>query len=206
MRVNADELRCKVIGEGGNLGFTQRARVEFSQHGGRINTDFIDNSGGVDCSDREVNIKILLSDAAKKKGLTRKKRDELLASMTDDVANLVLRNNYLQTQAISMSETLSVARIDETARLITALERTGLLESRPRVPAARIRDRGSPQPQAGLYATGTRDRIELRENRSLQRPHRIARRLSRISCKSTRSDIFRPYSGAAMPTSFRAIA
>ena len=127
VRVDADELRCKVIGEGGNLGFTQRARVEFSLRGGRINTDFIDNSGGVDCSDREVNIKILLSDAVKKKGLSRKKRDELLASMTDDVAGLVLRNNYLQTQAISMSERLSVARIDETARLIASLERTGLL-------------------------------------------------------------------------------
>ena len=127
VRVDADKLRCKVIGEGGNLGFTQRARVEFSQHGGRINTDFIDNSGGVDCSDREVNIKILLSDATKKKGLTRKKRDALLASMTDDVANLVLRNNYLQTQAISMSERLSVSRIDETARLIASLENTGLL-------------------------------------------------------------------------------
>jgi glutamate dehydrogenase len=127
VRVDADELRCKVIGEGGNLGFTQRARVEFSLRGGRINTDFIDNSGGVDCSDREVNIKILLGDVTKKKGMTRPKRDELLASMTDDVANLVLRNNYLQTQAISMSEALSVARIDETARLITALERTGLL-------------------------------------------------------------------------------
>lgn len=128
MRVDANELRCKVIGEGGNLGFTQRARVEFSQLGGRINTDFIDNSAGVDCSDREVNIKILLSDATKKKGMSREKRDELLASMTEDVANLVLRNNYLQTQAISMSETLSVERIDETARLITDLERTGLLD------------------------------------------------------------------------------
>jgi glutamate dehydrogenase len=127
VRVDADELRCKVIGEGGNLGFTQRARVEFSLRGGRINTDFIDNSGGVDCSDREVNIKILLGDVAKKKGMTRVKRDELLASMTDDVADLVLRNNYLQTQSISISEMLSAARIDETARLIKALERTGLL-------------------------------------------------------------------------------
>ncbi len=128
VRVDANELRCKVVGEGGNLGFTQRARVEYSQGGGRINTDFIDNSAGVDCSDREVNIKILLSQVAKKKGMSRKKRDELLASMTDDVAKLVLRNNYLQTQAISMSETLSVDRIDETARLITDLERTGLLD------------------------------------------------------------------------------
>ena len=128
VRVNADELRCKVIGEGGNLGLTQRARVEYSLLGGRINTDFIDNSAGVDSSDREVNIKILLSDVVKKKGMSRKRRDELLASMTDDVANQVLRNNYLQTQAISMSEALSVKRIDETARLVNDLERAGLLD------------------------------------------------------------------------------
>jgi len=128
VRVDANELRCKVIGEGGNLGLTQLARVEFSLCGGRINTDFIDNSGGVDSSDREVNIKILLSDAAKQKKMTRAKRNVLLESMTDDVAKLVLRNNYLQTQSISMSETLSADRIDETARLITDLERTGLLD------------------------------------------------------------------------------
>ena len=128
LRVNADELRCKVIGEGGNLGLTQRARVEFGLNGGRINTDFIDNSGGVDSSDREVNIKILLSAVTKQKGMPRDKRDELLASMTDDVANLVLRNNYLQTQAISMSEMLSADRLDELARLITDLEHTGELD------------------------------------------------------------------------------
>ena len=127
VRVNADELRCKVIGEGGNLGLTQRARIEFAQRGGRINTDFIDNSGGVDSSDREVNIKILLSDVAAKTRMTRERRNELLASMTDEVADLVLRNNYLQTQAISMSEVRSVERIDEMARLITNLEKTGLL-------------------------------------------------------------------------------
>ena len=128
VRVDANELRCKVIGEGGNLGLTQRARVEYSLLGGRINTDFIDNSAGVDSSDREVNIKILLSDVAKKKGMSRAKRDELLASMTDEVARLVLRNNYLQTQSISMSESLSVKRLDETARLINDLERAGLLD------------------------------------------------------------------------------
>lgn len=127
VRVNANTLRCKVVGEGGNLGLTQLARIEYSLNGGRINTDFIDNSGGVDSSDREVNIKILLSDAEKQRGLTRPKRDELLASMTDEVADLVLRNNYLQTQAISMSEVRSVERIDETARLIAELERTGVL-------------------------------------------------------------------------------
>lgn len=128
LRIKARRLRCKVIGEGGNLGLTQLARIEFSQAGGRINTDFIDNSAGVDTSDREVNIKILLSDVAKNRKMTRKKRDTLLASMTDDVAKLVLRNNYLQAQAISMSEIRSVERIDEIARLITSLEQTGLLD------------------------------------------------------------------------------
>jgi glutamate dehydrogenase len=128
LRVDANELRCKVIGEGGNLGLTQRARVEFSLNGGRINTDFIDNSGGVDSSDREVNIKILLSAVTKQRNMSRENRNELLASMTDDVANLVLRNNYLQTQAISMTEMLSVERLDEQARLITDLERTGELD------------------------------------------------------------------------------
>jgi len=128
VRVNADELQCKAVGEGGNLGLTQLARIEYSQQGGRINTDFIDNSAGVDSSDREVNIKILLSDAEKTRNLTRENRNELLASMTDDVAELVLRNNYLQTQAISMSEIRSLERIDETARLITNLERTGILD------------------------------------------------------------------------------
>ena len=128
LRVDADKLRCKVIGEGGNLGLTQRARIEYSLLGGRINTDFIDNSGGVDSSDREVNIKILLSDVTKQKNMSRKRRDELLASMTDDVGNLVLRNNYLQTQAISMSEMLSADRLEELGRLITELEHTGELD------------------------------------------------------------------------------
>ena len=128
VRVNAKNLQCKVVGEGGNLGLTQLARIEFSLAGGRINTDFIDNSAGVDSSDREVNIKILLSDVTKVKGMSRKKRDELLASMTDNVAELVLRNNYLQTQSISMSEIRSVERINEIAHLISNLEKTGLLD------------------------------------------------------------------------------
>jgi glutamate dehydrogenase len=128
VRINADELRCKIIGEGGNLGLTQRARIEYSLNGGRVNTDFIDNSAGVDTSDREVNIKILLSDVSEQKDMSREKRDELLASMTDDVAELVLRNNYMQTQAISMSEIRSLESIDEIARMITGLERSGLLD------------------------------------------------------------------------------
>jgi len=128
VRVNGDELRCKVIGEGGNLGLTQLARIEFSLHGGLVNTDFIDNSAGVDSSDREVNIKILLGAAEQNNKLTRKKRNVLLAEMTEEVGRLVLRSNYLQTQAISMMAAKAVERFDETARLITNLERTGLLD------------------------------------------------------------------------------
>jgi glutamate dehydrogenase len=157
VRVDADELRCKVIGEGGNLGLTQRARVEFSQCGGRINTDFIDNSGGVDSSDREVNIKILLSAVTKQKNMSRAKRNELLASMTDDVANLVLRNNYLQTQAISMSEMLSADRLEEVARLIADLERTGELDraleflpDETEIEDRRIRKQGLTRPELAV--------------------------------------------------------
>jgi glutamate dehydrogenase len=128
VRVDASELHCKVIGEGGNLGLTQRARVEYSLNGGSVNTDFIDNSAGVDSSDREVNIKILLGAAERSKGLTRRKRDALLTEMTDEVARLVLRSNYLQTQAISMMAAKASERFDETARLIVNLERTGLLD------------------------------------------------------------------------------
>ncbi len=128
VRVNATELKCKVIGEGGNLGCTQRGRVEFALLGGRINTDFIDNSAGVDSSDREVNIKILLNLAIQDKKLDAKKRNALLASMTDEVASLVLRNNYLQTQAISMMETQAVERIREHAHLLRSMERNGELD------------------------------------------------------------------------------
>jgi len=128
VRVNANELRCKVIGEGGNLGLTQRARIEYSLNGGCVNTDFIDNSAGVDSSDREVNIKILLGAAEQEGKLTRQSRNKLLTEMTDDVAKFVLRNNYLQTQSISMMEARARERLDETARLITNLEKTGLLD------------------------------------------------------------------------------
>ncbi len=127
VRVNANKLRCNVIGEGGNLGLTQLARIEYSLNGGRINTDFIDNSAGVDSSDREVNIKILLGAAEATKKLTRNARNKLLVEMTDEVANFVLRNNYLQTQAISMMEARASERLDESARLILNLEKTGLL-------------------------------------------------------------------------------
>lgn len=103
VRINGKELRCKVVAEGGNLGFTQLGRIEYELAGGKINTDFIDNSAGVDCSDHEVNIKILLSQLITKDLLSEKKRNSLLAQMTDEVAQLVLYNNYNQTRAISFA-------------------------------------------------------------------------------------------------------
>ncbi|MFL6267233.1 MAG: NAD-glutamate dehydrogenase [Actinomycetes bacterium] len=130
VRVNGDELRAKVVGEGGNLGFTQLGRVEYALAGGRINTDFIDNSGGVDCSDHEVNIKILLNQVVSDGDLTRKQRDKLLADMTDDVATAVLQDNYRQVQAISVTEAQAPRLLDEHARLIRSLERAHRLDRR----------------------------------------------------------------------------
>lgn len=103
IRINGSDLNCKVVVEGGNLGFTQLGRVDFAKKGGRIFTDFIDNSAGVDCSDHEVNVKILLNEIVLKGDMTIKQRNEMLAAMTDDVAALVLRDNYLQTQALSIA-------------------------------------------------------------------------------------------------------
>ncbi|MCP1727524.1 glutamate dehydrogenase [Natronospira proteinivora] len=125
VRINGSALRCRVVGEGGNLGLTQLGRIEYAGKGGRINTDFIDNSGGVDCSDREVNIKILLSMVMAEKGLTSKKRDKLFMDMTDEVSTQVLRDNYLQTQALSFTEAQSAARLNEHAHLVRVLERRG---------------------------------------------------------------------------------
>ena len=127
VRVDARELRCKVIGEGANLGVTQLGRVEFARADGRINTDFIDNSAGVDCSDHEVNIKILLDAVVAEGDLTTKQRNQLLVEMTDEVATLVLRDNYLQTQAISLAEAEGFAGLDAHARLAHLLERQGRL-------------------------------------------------------------------------------
>ncbi len=128
VRVNGKELRCRVVGEGGNLGFTQQGRIEFAFAGGRINTDFIDNSAGVDCSDHEVNIKILLDDVCRSGNLKLKARNQLLADMTDDVSKLVVRNNYLQTQAISMMARLTGPRLGAKQHFISVLEAEGMLD------------------------------------------------------------------------------
>lgn len=127
LRVDGNELRCKVIGEGGNLGVTQLGRIEFALNGGRSNTDFIDNAAGVDCSDHEVNIKILLNAAVDAGDMTGKQRNALLEDMTESVAELVLDNNYRQTQAISIAERETLMRSGEYRRLIHAMESSGRL-------------------------------------------------------------------------------
>ncbi|MGH3022091.1 MAG: NAD-glutamate dehydrogenase [Gaiellaceae bacterium] len=128
VRLDARDLRCRVVGEGGNLGFTQRGRIEFALGGGRIFTDAIDNSAGVDCSDHEVNIKILLGGAVAAGDLTEKQRNELLAAMTDDVARLVLTNNYRQTQALSLAAAQAPSMLGVHARVIAHLESDGRLD------------------------------------------------------------------------------
>ena len=128
LRVDASELRVKVIGEGANLGLTQKARIEFALKGGRVNTDAIDNSAGVNSSDIEVNIKIGLSRAEAAGRLTRAERNVFLAAMTDEVAGLVLRNNYLQTLCLSVTLEQGTAEISYAIQLMTRLERGGLLD------------------------------------------------------------------------------
>lgn len=122
LRVDAADLRCKVIGEGGNLGLTQAARIEYGLQGGVSLTDFIDNSAGVDCSDHEVNIKILLNKVQATTSLSEQRRNALLKSMTDDVAELVLANNYAQVQVIGVAQSHMAARNKEYADLISYLE------------------------------------------------------------------------------------
>ena len=128
LRVNGSELRCKVVGEGGNLGMTQLGRIEAAQAGVLLNTDFIDNSAGVDTSDHEVNIKILLNDVVRAKKLTVEQRNKLLASMTDEVAALVLNDNYRQNQALSLMERMAVKRLGSKQHFIRTLEQQGLLD------------------------------------------------------------------------------
>ncbi len=127
IRVNGAELGCKVVGEGGNLGFTQLGRIEFALAGGRICTDAIDNSAGVDCSDHEVNIKILLGLAVADGELTGKQRNKLLAEMTEEVGSLVLADNYFQTQSLSVSGVRGDKLLDAQAGFIRALEKAGRL-------------------------------------------------------------------------------
>ncbi|MFE9954150.1 NAD-glutamate dehydrogenase [Micromonospora sp. NPDC005299] len=128
IRVDGKGLRCRVVGEGGNLGFTQHGRIEYAAGGGRIYTDFIDNAAGVDCSDHEVNIKILLNTAVADGALDRPDRDELLAQMTDEVAELVLRDNYDQARALNNAQAQAASLLPVHRRMINELERAGQLD------------------------------------------------------------------------------
>jgi len=128
LRIDGKQLRVKVVGEGANLGVTQLGRIEFAMRGGRVNSDAIDNSAGVDCSDHEVNIKILLGQVVQAGDMTMKQRNKLLETMTDEVGTLVLRDNYLQTQALSQVEALAAQRIDLQAQFMKTLERDGRLD------------------------------------------------------------------------------
>jgi len=130
LRVDGREVRAKVVGEGGNLGLTQAGRIEYALAGGRLNTDAIDNSGGVDSSDLEVNIKIALGTVEATGTLGREDRNTLLAEMTPGVIDLVLRSNYLQTQQISLMEAESLTRFDEQVSFMRTLERDGRLDRR----------------------------------------------------------------------------
>jgi glutamate dehydrogenase len=127
IRINGRDLRCRVVAEGGNLGLTQRGRIEYALAGGRINTDAIDNSAGVDCSDHEVNIKILLGAVVADGELTEKQRNKLLAEMTDDVGALVLQDNYYQPQSLSVTQLNAQRLLDAQARFMRHLEKAGRL-------------------------------------------------------------------------------
>jgi glutamate dehydrogenase len=127
IRVDAEDVQALVIGEGANLGVTQQGRIAYARKGGRINTDAIDNSAGVDTSDHEVNIKILLADAIRVSDLRANARDKLLASMTDEVGDLVLADNYNQTLALSLSQQSAAADLDNHERFMQRLEAAGKL-------------------------------------------------------------------------------
>ncbi|EHR49887.1 NAD-specific glutamate dehydrogenase [Saccharomonospora marina XMU15] len=128
VRVNGSQLRVKVVGEGGNLGLTQRGRIEFARHGGKINTDALDNSAGVDCSDHEVNIKIMLDQLVSAGELDRGRRNDLLEQMTGEVAELVLADNYRQNAVLGISRAHASPMLSVHRRLVSALEEKGALD------------------------------------------------------------------------------
>ncbi|UUO22335.1 NAD-glutamate dehydrogenase [Colwellia sp. M166] len=128
LRINGVELQAKVVGEGGNLGLTHLGRIEFAAKGGRINADFVDNAGGVDCSDNEVNIKVLLNGLVQNGDLTVKQRNKILYDMTDEVGDIVIEDCYRQTHSLSITELRGGSALKEQAQFITELERAGKLD------------------------------------------------------------------------------
>ncbi|MCO4798008.1 MAG: NAD-glutamate dehydrogenase [Colwelliaceae bacterium] len=128
LRIDGSQLKAKIVGEGGNLGLTQLGRIEYASTGGRINTDAVDNAGGVDCSDNEVNIKILLNGLVQSGDLTVKQRNKILYDMTDEVSEIVLEDCYRQTHSLSITNLRGVNQLKEQTRFIHDLERTGKLD------------------------------------------------------------------------------
>ena len=169
----AKDLKCKVIGEGANLGMTQRGRIEAGLNGVRLNTDAIDNSAGVNTSDVEVNIKIALSEPMRTGALSLEQRNALLGEMTDEVAALVLRNNYLQTLALSLTQRRGLDDLGFQQRLMQTLETRDLLDRSVEVSARRRGDRRTPPPLAAADAAGTRGAARLCEAHALRRSPRI---------------------------------
>ena len=168
IRVDANELRCRVVGEGGNLGLTRRARVEFARGGGRINADFIDNSAGVDCSDHEVNLKVLLGLAEAAGELTRPDRDALLRDVEEAVVEHVLYDSFLQAQIIAQETRRSGSRLDAYEDLMVGLEEDGLLDrasealpSGEELAERRRAGRGMERPELSLLLTYAKRRVKL---------------------------------------------
>ena len=175
IRVAARELQANVIGEGANLGVTQRGRIEFALLGGRINTDAIDNSAGVNTSDAEVNLKIALGSACAAGKLDTRARNELLAAMTDEVAASVLRNNYLQTLAISLAEMDGVADLGFQQRLMQKARKAGPSQPRARRPALGCGDCRTRRREQAPDAARACGSARLCQDRSQPKPHRLGR-------------------------------
>src|SRR3954454_1060880 len=168
IRVDANELRCRVVGGGGNLGLTRRARVEFARGGGRINADFIDNSAGVDCSDHEVNLKVLLGLAEAAGELTRPDRDALLRDVEEEVVEHVLYDSFLQAQIIAQETRRSASRLDAYEDLMAGLEEDGLLDraaealpSGEELAERRRAGRGMERPELALLLTYAKRKVKL---------------------------------------------
>jgi glutamate dehydrogenase len=167
IRVDGGQLRCKCVGEGGNLGFTQLGRIEYAMAGGRINTDFIDNVAGVDTSDHEVNIKILLDRVVSDGDMTDKQRNALIANMTDEVGRLVLTDNYEQNLAIASAASQSAGLLHVHEDWIKRLEKAGLLDreleflpSGKQIDARRAEGRGLTPPELCVLLAYTKIVLE----------------------------------------------
>ncbi len=171
LRVNGNEVQAKVIGEGGNLGVTQLGRIEYALHGGKSYTDFIDNSAGVDTSDQEVNIKIMLNDLLLSEDLTEKQRNKIFLSMTEQVSDLVLKHNYRQTQAIKLAYIDCQTRLNEYVRLIRDYESRGRLDRKleflpddESIQERRNNNQGLTRPELSVLISYTKGELKERLN------------------------------------------